>query len=80
MGSQWKFADPRNTAAFTTRDIAFGNDWVAYVFHDADNGGWQFHDSDPAPPTADDDAMIGLEEMVDRDPSMESLADLPPGW
>ncbi|GAB4586913.1 hypothetical protein [Nocardia sp. IFM 10818] len=80
MASRWVFAEPRNTEVFTTRSIVLGEDWIAYVFHDADDGGWQFLGSDPTAPTADDVVTIHLAEMADRDRSVRSLADLPLGW
>ena len=51
---------------------------VLYVYHDEDDGAWQFH-ADPDPD--EDDAMVvGLGEVVSLDPSLQSIADLPLGW
>ncbi|WP_218021082.1 hypothetical protein [Nocardia crassostreae] len=78
--SRRSFTDRRDTAVFTTRAITLGADWIACVFHDADDSDWYFHGSDLGPVTADDAAMVDLESNIDRDPSLEALADLPLGW
>ncbi len=75
----WPFADPPNTAVFTSRKVMSSADWVQYVTHDADDGAWQFHG--PSSPTAEEDAVVvGLGSIVKRDPSLKELADLPLGW
>jgi hypothetical protein len=52
---------------------------VLYVSHDEDDGSWQFHSG--ADDVSEDDLMIvGLSEMVDYDPTLCELADLPCGW
>ena len=51
---------------------------IMMVSHDADDGGWQFlcgTTTDPA-----DGRIIHLQEVVDMDPSLTVLADLPRGW
>jgi hypothetical protein len=74
----WIFADSPNVAVLTSKVIASGEAWIAYVSHDADDGGWQFHG---AVPTSEmDAAVISLNAALEIDPSIAKLADLPLGW
>lgn len=76
MGN-WPFADPPNTASITVRAVLEGA-WIAYVSHDADDGGWQFHGEGPS--AVEDSVVVGLGCMVGLDPSIAELSDLPLGW
>jgi hypothetical protein len=76
--TDWPFDQPRNCAVLTLRSIVFGGAPILHVFHDADDHGWQFlgrEDADEA-----DAAVVALAEIVERDPSVLDVADLPPGW
>ncbi len=75
---KWTFADPPNVAVITTKSIVSREDWIANVFHDEDDGGWQFLGT--AELSTDDAAVVSLENIVDLDPSVEKLTDLPLGW
>jgi hypothetical protein len=75
----WPFADPPNVAVFTSRRILDGADWIHYVTHDEDDGAWQFHPS-AGPTTEEEAAVVALKTIVDHDPSIAALADLPIGW
>ncbi len=73
------FDDPPALAVLVNRDIVRGNAWTAYVSHDADDGGWQFHNASRQ--ALEKDVMvISLREMLDLDPSLAELHDLPLGW
>lgn len=74
----WKFSDPPDAIAFLTETVRDGAEQVTYVSHDAEDGAWQF---------LGDRMMDGggpvlscLRHLVDRDPTLEELADLPLGW
>lgn len=73
----WKFNDPENLAVIINRKI-LGGDWISYVSHDADDGGWQFHNQEV--PEEEDAAVVSLREVVAIDSSIAELADLPVGW
>jgi hypothetical protein len=73
----WPFSLPQDTAVFTLKRIVFDSKPILYVAHDED-GDWQFLDGEAA--TEDDAAIVRLEEIVERDPTVTSLADLPEGW
>lgn len=74
----WPFADPENTAVFTTRQVVERGLPILWVWHDADDGAWQFL----CGTTSDDEDLlvVGLAEIVRIDPSVASVADLPLGW
>jgi hypothetical protein len=76
----WPFRDPPNVAVITTRKIVDCSDWIAYAYHDADDGGWQFHASEAGPPTVADAVIVALSEIVQLDETVTELADLPVGW
>jgi hypothetical protein len=76
----WPFSDPPDVAVIANRKIVDGSAWIAYVSHDADDGGWQFHTNEPGPPRVSDAALVGLGEIVDLDETVSELADLPLGW
>jgi hypothetical protein len=78
MQSEWKFADPQNTAVITTKKIIEGAS-IMFVSHDEDDGGWQFLEAETAPAEADA-AVVGLKDVVAMDDSILELADLPVGW
>jgi hypothetical protein len=76
---KWPFADPPNVAVFTSTKILSGDERISFVSHDEDDGAWQFHSSrGPAPET--EVAVVSLRSIVDADPTIASLADLPLGW
>jgi hypothetical protein len=77
--SDWPFHDPPNFATITTQAIMYDNDWIAFVSHDADDGGWQFLGREGAP-HIDEAMVVGLHHLLEKDGSVAELADLPFGW
>ena len=76
--SRWSFADPPNLAVITVKQILLAGKPVLYVAHDSDDGGWQFLTGgrfDVA-----DALLVTLKSMIEHDPSLAELADLPIGW
>jgi len=76
--SDWRFRDAENTAVFTTRQVVEVGAPILRVSHDADDGSWQFHTG--GTPSSKDARILALREVVDLDPSVTILADLPLGW
>lgn len=74
----WPFDDAENLAVITLRQIMRGDQPVLHVTHDSDDGGWQFLGWDT--PQAEDAMVVALSEVVELDPSLKELADLPLGW
>jgi hypothetical protein len=77
MNDDWPFADPKNVAAFTVRQIVRQRHPILRVTHDTD-GAWQFLEWQT--PRKEDVVVVGLAEMTELDPSILELADLPFGW
>jgi hypothetical protein len=76
--ASWSFADPPNTYVFTIRQVIDDRLPVLLVFHDADDGAWQFLSGAAANET--DARIVSLAGMIVSDPSLAELADLPRGW
>jgi hypothetical protein len=75
---EWPFDQPRNCGVITLRSIVFGGKPILHVTHDEDDHGWQFlgaEDADLA-----DAALVCLEDIVRKDPTVLEVADLPVGW
>jgi len=74
----WKFQEPPNVAVITNKKIIQSGDWIAYVSHDEDDGGWQFHNRDPL--EEGNAVIVSLRSIFELDESIGELADLPLGW
>jgi len=79
MVENWKFQEPANLAVFASKEIAFHVDWICYVCHHATDGAWEFHPqrgiSQPS-----EIAVVALKTIIEMDPSVAELWDLPLGW
>ncbi len=76
----WPFQDPPNVAVFTSKDIVEDGKWIYYVCHDEDDGAWQFHSIDGPPSSQSNARLVSLKSIVELDPSVTVLSDLPVGW
>ncbi|MES2464486.1 MAG: hypothetical protein V4671_28325 [Armatimonadota bacterium] len=74
----WPFEDPKNLAVVTTQQITSGDAPILYVFHDEEEGDWQFLDC--GEPDTVRAAVVSLYNMTQIDPSLFGIADLPLGW
>jgi len=74
----WPFADPKNVAVYTVKSVWLKKRPILYVYHNEDDGAWQFH-ADSVPDETDA-SIVALEEIVNLDNSVNELADLPFGW
>ena len=74
---EWRFPDAPNFRTFTTRAVMEGREPILAVYHDEEDGAWQFIGGEWAP---EDLVVVCLEHAVNRDPSVQALADLPRGW
>ncbi len=79
-GDGWVFEDAKNTAVFTLGTIIQGEDWIAQVWHDADDGAWQFLAAGCGMFAESEAAVVSLENVTRLDPTVIALADLPLGW
>ncbi len=74
--SDWPFADPPDTAVFTTQPVLDGAP-VRHVYHDED-GDWQILCGTTL--ATGDARIVHFAHLVEMVPSLASLADLPRGW
>jgi hypothetical protein len=73
----WPFHEGKNRAVFTTRPALEGRRPVVLVTHD-EQGDWQFLCG--TTDRAEDGRIVCLKNVVDSNPSVLELADLPIGW
>lgn len=74
----WPFTDPPARLVITMRSVIEGREPMVYVTHDADDEGWQF--LGPSEPILEDAVCVSLQEVLDRDPTVAEVSDLPLGW
>jgi LmbE family N-acetylglucosaminyl deacetylase len=75
---EWSFDEPRNVAVMTTTHVLRRHQPIVLVTHDEEDGCWQFHSAHPA--TSAEAMIVALSEVVEHDPTVASLANLPCGW
>ena len=75
---KYEFIDEKNTMVITTKNIVNKEKSIMLVSHDEDDGMWEFLEGEEV---KEEDAMIiSLYEMVNIDPTVNQVADLPLGW
>jgi len=74
----WKFPADPHAGVFTTRRIISGGERIVYVSHDIEDGAWQFHGASES--KRDDALLVCLHHILDKEPAIGELADLPLGW
>jgi len=77
-GRKWLFDQPPNCGVITMRQVLDREEPILLVTHDADDHGWQFIGTTDA--CVEDGRLVCLSHMVELDPTICELADLPPGW
>ena len=75
----WPFADPKNVAFFTTSQVLRLRQPILHVSHDGEDGARQLH-TGAQQISAGDAMIVALGMMVEHDPTICELADLPFGW
>ncbi|MEM6551643.1 MAG: hypothetical protein AAF750_05905 [Planctomycetota bacterium] len=78
MDEPWPFDQPPNGVTLTVRSILEGKAPILWVSHDAEDYGWQFLDGGPADMSRA--AVVALQAIVELDPTVLEVSDLPPGW
>lgn len=73
----FKFFEPKDTAVFAARQIFKENKPILRVRHDEDDGAWQFLTGETV--TTDHIIIVALESVVKRDPTVNSLFNMPTG-
>lgn len=69
-----------DTAVFTTTFVALQKGTITRVTHDIDDGSWQFHTNDMFESYREIAMIVGLQEILDMDPSILEIADMPAGF
>ena len=77
LDADWPFDQGPNVAALTLQSILDGAP-ILLVSHDEDDEDWQFLDG--SSPAESDARVVGMRTMLELDPSLRAIADLPPGW
>lgn len=74
---EWKFKDMPNTAVITTKRIIAKESPILEVWHDENDGMWQFLDGLEI--RVEDAIIVSLQEIISLDPTVVSLYNLPLG-
>jgi len=74
----WVFDQARNVATITTRQVIHENYPILSAVHYDDDDSWGF--TCGTTNKSEDLMVVGMGEIVDRDLTLKSIADLPPGW
>ena len=77
-GDDWPFDDPVHLGVITVRRVLEEGRPILHVSHDVSDGSWQFLTGDDV--DVDEAKLVGLRKIVELDPSLVELADLPLGW
>lgn len=74
----WKFPDKPHTKVFLSKAIQEDKEWITYVTHDLSDGAWQILGETGIETGGPE--LACLHQMVEKDPTLADLADLPKGW
>jgi Domain of unknown function (DUF4262) len=74
----WKFPDPPRSGVFVSAAVNSGTEPVTYVSHDLEDGAWQFLGDSMS--GGQGPVLLCLHHVIDNDPTLVELADLPQGW
>lgn len=78
MMTQWPFEEHESAAVVVDSRVLQRSGWIQTVLRDAAEGGWQFLGPSPGEPP--DLVVLELRDIVDGDPTVAAVAELPPGW
>lgn len=76
--NSWPFECPRNQAVITLESIVLAEKPILRVVREAGEGGWQFLSGGQV--EAHEAKVVSLASIVELDPSVLELGDLPEGW
>lgn len=78
--NQKKFNEADNNAVFTTKFVIEDRKDITKVYHEADDGAWQFFSDDSFDDYTKVVMVVGLGEMVRHDNTILDIADIPLGY
>ncbi|HEX8523879.1 MAG TPA: hypothetical protein VF669_16615 [Tepidisphaeraceae bacterium] len=76
--NDWPFDQGKRVAAITTRQVLKEGLPILRVMHYADDHDWAFVCG--TTDVTEDGRVIAMEEALKLDPTLRTIADLPPGW
>lgn len=76
--TNWKFDQAKNVAAVTTKRVVKEKYPILMVVHYADDDSWAF--TCGTTNKSEDLMLVSMAQIVALDPTLMSIADLPPGW
>jgi hypothetical protein len=74
----WPFLNAPNELTVTAAEVTRGERPVLFASHYPDDGGWALLHGGQF--SMDAAQLVTLKSLVDADPSLKALADLPLGW
>lgn len=74
----WPFDQKRDVVALTTKQVVMDGLKILRVSHYLDDGSWAFTCGTTNNPK--DALIVSMEEIINLDSSLFSIADLPLGW
>jgi hypothetical protein len=78
MSDDWPFDQAPNVAAVTTRQVINNCLPILRVTHYSDDQSWAFVCG--TTDKAEDGKVISMDEALELDLTLRTIADLPPGW
>jgi len=78
MRNDWKFDQAKNVAAITTRQALREGLPILRVVHYGNDHSWSFTCGTTNAPS--DALVVSMECIVEHDPTLIDIANLPPGW
>jgi hypothetical protein len=76
--NNWPFDQAPNVAAITTRQVIENGLPILSVVHYAEDHSWAFVCGTSS--ATEDGRVIGMGTALKLDPTLATIADLPPGW
>jgi hypothetical protein len=78
LGEDWPFDQARNVAAVSDASVVDDRAAVLLVVHYSEDDSWGFFSGEPFIPERG--KVISMGEVLEIDPTLRTVADLPPGW
>ena len=78
MNEKWPFDQPCNAATVTSEAVTKGKKPILLVSHSSEDHSWAFLTGELF--SMEDAQLVALKEIVELDPTLAAIADLPPGW
>ena len=75
-----EFTETLDTAVFTTKFVVEQKHLITKVYHDIDDGAWQFFSNDNYESFEKVAMVISLGEIIEIDSTILELADMPEGY